>query len=146
MTRRGESEHKSSTDPVRSYLKSRGASSHVIDAGLEGAVARWESIARSVDGYDFSLDDWLNDMDLRDIIAGAIRVADEELRHSVSHRLEQADDRFRNATVVTGPVWGSKVATSHSHDSDRTWWYFRIPRKAGETLKADLKATGLIGQ
>src|SRR5258705_12916323 len=113
MTRRRETEHKSSKDPVRSYLKSRGASSHVVDAGLQGAVARWESIAGSVDGYDFTLDDWLNDMDLRDIIAGAIRVASGELRRSVSHRLEQADDRIRKATVETGPIWGTKVAASH---------------------------------
>jgi len=143
MTRRRESEHKSSKDPVRSYLKSRGASSHVVDAGLQGAVARWESIAGSVDGYDFNLDDWLNDMDLRDIIAGAIRVASDELRHSVSRRLEQADDRIRKATVVTGPIWGTKVAAAHSHDPDHTWWYFRVPINPGETLRSDLERAGL---
>jgi len=144
MTRRGEPENMGSKDLVRSYMKSRGASSHVVDAGLSGAVARWQSIANSVDGYDFTLDEWLNDMDLRDIIAGALRVAGAEVQRSIAGQLEQADDTFRNATVATGPVWGSKVAASHSHDPARTWWYFRIPRNPGETLKSDLKSSGLI--
>ena len=129
---------------MRSYLKSRGASNHVVDAGLSGAVKRWESVADSVDGYDFTLDDWLNDMDLRDIIAAALHVAGAKEKRSVAGRLEQADEKFCNATVVSGPVWGSKVAASHSHDPTRTWWYFRIPRNPGETLKADLKSSGLI--
>src|SRR5438128_2696019 len=108
MNRRSESENIGSKDGVRSYMKSRGASHHLVDAGLPGAVAKWESIADSIDGYDFTLDDWLNDMDLRDIIAGALSVADTEVQRSIGGRLERADDAFRNATVVTGPVWGSK--------------------------------------
>ncbi len=130
-------------DSVRRYMKSRGVSDELVAAGLPGAVARWASIAKAVDGYDFTLDDWLNDMDLRDIIAGALEVANEDERKSVGHTLEHADERFRKATVVTGPVWGNAVAASHFHDPARTWWYFRRPRHPGESLKADLKSAGL---
>jgi len=140
MTRKVPSQKSRQDDPVRDYMKSRGVSANVVDAGLAGAVARWESVAKSVDGYDLTLDDWLNDMGLRDIIAGALAAAGEAQRKGVSARLERADDVFRKATVVTGPVWGKTVAASHSHDPARTWWYFRLPRNPGETLKADLDA------
>jgi hypothetical protein len=121
----------------------RKSESKNSEAGLSGAVARWESIAESVDGYDLTLDDWLNDMDLRDIIAGAFAAAGESERKSVSSRLKQADSRFREATIATGPVWGDAVAASHSHHPERTWWYFRIPRHPGATLRSDLESAGL---
>lgn len=143
MTRKNESKHGKSRDPVESYLKSRGASDDLVESGLAGAVARWESIAKSVDHYDLTLDDWLNDMDLRDVIAGALDAAGEGDRARVSGRLERADDLFRQGTVVTGPLWGKALAASHSHDPVHTWWYFRRPRNPGETLKADLEAAGL---
>ena len=143
MTRRNESKHGKSRDPVESYLRSRGVSSDVVDAGLGGAVERWEAIAKSVDDYDLTLDDWLDDMDLRDIIAGALDAAGEAQRAGVSGRLERADDLFRKGTVATGPLWGKALAASHSHDPVHTWWYFRRPRNPGATLKADLEAAGL---
>jgi hypothetical protein len=144
MKRKGESKNSGSTsDPARDYMKSRGASSHVVEGGLPAAVARWESIAESVDGYDLTLDDWLNDMDLRDIIAGALAAAGKSEGKLVSGQLKQADDRFREATVATGPVWGNAVAASHSHHPEGTWWYFRIPRHPGATLRTDLESAGL---
>jgi len=143
MTRKHTSKKAESRDPVHDYLKARGVSPNIADAGLDGVVARWESIAKSVDGYDFALDDWLNDMDARDIIAGALVAAREEQRAKFSTRLNRADDLFKKETVVTGPIWGNTVAASHSHDPNRTWWYFRRPRNPGETLKADLEAAGI---
>ena len=142
-TRRAGRKESGSNDEVRAYLKSRGVSDDIVAAGLPGIVARWESIARAVDGYRFSLDDWLNDVDLRDVIAGALEVGGDHTLQSVSARLAKADDQFREATVASGPVWGARVAASHRHDSTRTWWYFRIPRRCGETLASDLKGAGL---
>lgn len=128
---------------MRAYLESRGVSAELIAAGVSGMVARWESIAAAADGYAFTLDDWLNDVDLRDIIAGALEVVGERGRHAIAARLEKADDQFRAATVSSGPVWGARVAAARRHDPNRTWWYFRIPRRSGEDLAADLKAAGL---
>ncbi len=129
---------------VRRYLKSRGVAADLIDGGLDAAVDRWDAIARSARDYDFTLDDWLNDMDLRDIIEGALAVADEPERQAVLQRLLNADERLKKATVETGSIWGDAMADAASWDPSRTWWYFRRPANPGEMIKEDLDAAGLL--
>ena len=124
-------------------MKSRGVSDDLIDGGLDGAVDRWDVIARSAKDYDFTLDDWLNDMDLRDIIEGALQAADEAERAAVSRRLVNADERLMKATVQTGSIWGDAMAAAAAYDPGTTWWYFRRPVNPGEIMQADLDAAGL---
>ncbi len=114
-----------------------------MDGGLEGAIDRWDAIARSARDYDFTLDDWLNDMDLRDIIEGAMKSAEKSERHAVAPKLAKADERLREATAETGSIWGDAMADAASWDPSRTWWYFRRPLNPGETMQDDLDAAGL---
>ena len=125
-------------DPVARYLAERGVSTGLRDAGLRGIVAKWDAIASRGEHYDLTLDDWLNDLDLRDIIAGAMSVAPEHERQVVQSILARADDRFRRATVesprplVTGA------------DRAAQWWYLRHPARPGAGMRDDLIAAGLL--
>ncbi len=131
------------SDAVAAYMRSRGVSRELIEDGLEGAIDRWDAIARSASHYDFTLDDWLNDMDLRDIIEGSMQAADQSERDSVKTLLAKADDRMKKATVQTGSVWGKANAENEKHDPLRAWWYFRRPKHPGEMMQSDLEAAGL---
>jgi hypothetical protein len=131
------------SDAVARYMKSRGVSQELIEDGLEGAIDRWDAIARSAKDYDFTLDDWLNDMDLRDIIEGSMKAADQAERDSVAKLLARADARMKKATVETGSIWGKANAESGKYDPETTWWYFRRPRHPGEMMQNDLEVAGL---
>ena len=143
MTRQGTGKHGSTADPVRAYLKSRGVSDAIVEGGLESAIERWSEISKTAKGYDFTLDDWLNDMDLRDIIHGAMRAATEAERESAAPALQKADDRLKKATVKTTSIWGSAMTGEMAPDPVNAWWYFRRPKDPGETMQEDLEAAGL---
>src|SRR6478672_4034349 len=100
MKKQGDAEPRS-RDPVAEYFASRGVSEGVRQRGLRGLVADWRAIARSAARYDLTLYDWINDLDLRDIIAGAMAVAPESERHALRDALERADEEFRDATLVS---------------------------------------------
>ena len=108
---------------------------------LEQLIERWEEIARHAATYDLTLDDWLNDLDLRDMISR--RVADAQLRegNDLRSRLEAADGVFRAATRgAERSLWGAEA----KHDSTRQWWYFRYPSRPGSTMRHDLEANGIV--
>ena len=131
-------------DPVATYLADRGVSDQLQRIGLHGLIARWGVIARNVAHYDLTIDDWLNDVDLRDIIAGALAVASDVERRASAQALERADESFRSGTTVTKrSLWGDSVGTADNHDPQQQWWYFRRPTHPGETMRADLTAAGV---
>lgn len=127
-------------DPVAEYFAERGVSAGVRRKGLRGIIAEWHSVARSAATYDLTLDDWLNDVDLRDIIAGAFAVAPDHVQHELRKLLDQADDDFRAATVECA---ASLRGDGNSRDRTRVWWYYRCPARPGETMRRDLEAAGI---
>jgi hypothetical protein len=55
-----------------------------------------------------NITDWLNDLDLRGIVAGALAVAPGSERDAVRRPLDRADDAFRAATLeFHQSLWGS---------------------------------------
>ena len=51
-------------DPIREYLKKKGCPENVVKSGLQGLITTWETIVIEVsNGYDLTLEDYLNDMD-----------------------------------------------------------------------------------
>lgn len=127
-------------DPVARYLAERGVSPVVRDTGLRGIVAKWDAIASRAKRHDLTLDDWLNDLDLRDIIAGAMSIAPEHERQGVRSILERADDRFRCATVE------SPRPLVAGTDRAAQWWYLRYPAQPGTGMRDDLIAAGLLAR
>lgn len=135
----------SQDDPVTEYLAERGVASRLVEGGLVGLADRWEAIVDALeDGYDLTLDDWLNDMDLRDILAGALVVAPDAARTAVSAQVAEADRRFLAGTLPTAsPLWGEEIAAEEGHDAARQPWFFRRPKRMGPDLAAELEDAGL---
>ncbi|HEU4830294.1 MAG TPA: hypothetical protein VFT04_13965 [Gemmatimonadales bacterium] len=127
-------------DAVRDYLQLRGAAAHVVAGGLEGLLEAWDRLVGEVDrGYRFTLDDYLNDLDVRELLAGAIERAGEPDAERARARLEAADERLRHLVVPTGEcLWGAAVAEDEGWSPEMHWWYFSRPRRPGRALAADL--------
>lgn len=136
----GHDERRDPHDPVARYLAERGVSQTVRNTGLRGLVMQWDAIASRAEHYDFTLDDWLNDLDLRDIIAGAISVTHEDARHDLQSILARADERFRRATVE------SPRPLVAGADRAAQWWYLRHPAQPGSGMRDDLIAAGVLGR
>ena len=132
-------------DPVDQYFADRGVSAGVRSKGLRGIVASWDAIVRNAERYELTLDDWLNDLDLRDIIAGAMAVASNTTVADLREALERADDTFRAATIeLQQSLWGVHGAGgARSHDPVAQWWYFRYPRRPGFSMRRDLDSAGI---
>ena len=132
-------------DRVARYFEERGVSAGVRKKGLRGIIADWGAIAQNAAHYDLTLFDWMNDLDLRDIIAGAVAVAPEDERTEVRDALDRADHAFRAATV---PAARALAVASHEGEDEldpaRHWWYFRYPVNPGDSMRSDLLAAGVV--
>lgn len=132
----------SEADPVRALLEAKGVPDDVVKAGLMGLVSEWERTAEQVErGYPLGLDDYLNDLDGRQLLEEALRVAPESERETAARRVRQADTRAR-AHLETVPecLWGSRVAQSEEWTPQHNWWYFAVPIEPGPLLREDLES------
>lgn len=132
-------------DRIRQYLRRRGCAPSVVKGGLDGLLDHWDSLVQAVEeGYDLTFDDYLNDMDLRDVLQGALEVASLDDRKKAERKLESLDGRFRDLTVECAPVWGERVARENGHDPTEHWWYFRRPKRPAPDFEEELREAGLI--
>ena len=129
-------------DPVRDYLRRSGAPYSVVAQGLQGLVENWERVVDQVlGGYPLGLDDYLNDMDGRQLLQNALDLAPDEVREAFLPRVHQADARVRPSLMPAGRcLWGSIVAEEEQWMEEVNWWYFEKPRNPGATLKQELDA------
>jgi hypothetical protein len=114
-------------DEIRDYLGDNGYPAHIVKGGREGLLQRWRQFVSEVErGYEFGLEDYRNDLDLR----GVIRLIDAEPDAA------DADQRLQSMLTATDRrVW-------ESADGD-PWWDFGYPRNARGALKNDLESAGL---
>ena len=132
-------------DLVHTYLESRGCAPHVVRRGLAGLLDQWNGIVSAVERRrDGSLDEWLNDMDLRDILAGAVAAAAPRERRDSALVLDDADARFHVRTVPCPCLWGEVIAETNSWRHEWQWWYFRRPTEPGPLLREDLLVNGFL--
>ncbi len=140
---------KGPADAVKRYLRDRGARPDLVEAGLPGLVKRWATIVDEIArGYQLTLDDYLNDMDVRDMIAGALAVAGTKERDALERSLAEADRKLHELTTPSPSLWGPAANIPNQQNpansanlADRAnlrWWYFRKPRHPGKSLEADL--------
>lgn len=127
-------------DAVRDLLKERKVAEHVVRGGMEGLVDGWEATVKSAQkGYTRGLDDWRNDVDARHLLSLAVEIAHPAQKKSMKLRLDAADAKFWKATESTDVcVWGAAVAERENWTSTKEWWYFLVPKKAGDALAKDL--------
>ena len=128
------------TDPVREFLRERGASEPVIQGGAEALLETWERAARDIaQGYPLGLDDYLNDMDGRELLDDLIAEFPYALKPAQRTRLAAADQTVRAAVApVSECLWGSAIASREGWTPERNWWYFNLPRSPGQEFRDDL--------
>lgn len=127
-------------DEVRALLRERGCPDEVVEAGIHGLVAEWERVAGEVaGGYSLGLDDYVNDLDTRQLLEDALPRVPADDRAELVARVRVADERFRASAVPAAKcLWGPAVAEAEGWTRERQWWYFNVPRRAGTLLREDL--------
>jgi len=127
-------------DPVRDYLRRSGAPSGIVAQGFRGLVEHWEQVVERITaGQDQSLEDYLNDMDTRQLLENARGLVPAEIGAMFSPRIHDADHRLRRDLVPAGRcLWGKIVAADQGWREERNWWYFERPRAPGPMLQHDL--------
>ncbi len=130
------------TDPVRDYLREKGCGEHLVSGGFAGLVENWEKVVDTVErGYNLGLDDFLNDLDARQLLEEVLSVAVPEQIAQQLNRIQLADAKMKGLMIPTEEcLWGDEVAEEEGWTLEQNWWYFGIPRNAGEALQEDLNA------
>jgi len=131
-------------DPVYVFLQSQDLPRSVVEAGLPGLVSAWEKTVRNVaEGFQGGLEDYLDAMDTRDLLAEVWEVATEDQQLMIERRLTAADSRMRDLVVpVAQCLYGDLVAEDEGWTAESHWWYFSRPREAGSRLKQELTDGG----
>ena len=138
--RRFASNGSTTVDPVQTLLRARGCSERIVEGGVVGLVEDWEAVVAAVaGGYKLGLDDWLNDMDVRQILADALAMAGTTAPKKLVTRINAADAKLKELAVPAGRcLWGDGLAKRNGWTLEKNWWYFTRPREAAPELLKDL--------
>ena len=104
---------------------------------LADLIRRWSDFSAEVlSGYRASIYDYTNELTVRDLLAEVIAALRPELAHEVETRIAQADGAYRNGTRI------SERPLLPMPPRVNSWWWFRVPTKAGTELRRDLVSDG----
>ncbi len=128
-------------DPVRDFLKDKGCADHIVKGGLPGLVEHWEQVVQSVArGYDLGLDDYLNDLDGRQILEEALAIAKTDQKEEYGERVRRADGLMQSVVKPAGKcLWGKDLARTSGWTPERNWWYFSRPIQANPELLSEIE-------
>lgn len=128
-------------DAVREFLTAQGCPEHTVDAGIEGLVEQWEYAVEDVEqGYPLGFDDYLDDMDGRQLLEGSLAVATADERRDALPRVRAADERMKAVlTPAKGCLWGADTASENGWTAETNWWYFNVPREPGPELAEEIE-------
>ena len=89
--------------------------------------------------YTFDIDNWLNDVDVRELILEALPMFSREEMGDHALKLDNADKTFTEATKpFKRCVWGSGTAKKEKWTAEKNWWYFRTPLRSNAQLEDEL--------
>jgi len=127
-------------DLVRDFLEKKGCTEHVLEGGLPGLVKNWEQVVGEVKkGYALTLDDYLNDLDGRQILEEALKVAPEAEKKKIRERVAGADKKMKALVEPAGKcLWGNEVAEAEGWNPEQNWWYFSRPKKGDADFLAEI--------
>ena len=128
------------SDEVRRLLIEKGCPIPVIERGMAGLVESWEQVVRSVEnGYSLTLDDYLNDLDARQLLEEALTVASPAEHINFELRIQQADDLMKGLTRRASVcLWGDDLAEEEGWNWKKNWWYYACPVDADAELLAEI--------
>jgi len=127
---------------LEEFLREEGAPDAVVRGGLEVLLAGWErTVAAVEEGYGGDYEDYLGDLDGRQLLAQALeRVTREQAAH-FSAQLADLDRRLRAVTTpVERCLWGNIVADEEGWSPEDNWWYFVRPLHGPEAFLAEFPA------
>ena len=112
------------------YLDDNGYPPHIVKAGRPGLVGRWREFVSEVEqGYQYRLEDYRHDLDLRGVIA--------QLGLDDDPTVQEADERLRQMLVGReNRIWESMAG--------EPFWDFGFPGNAGGRFLQDLNREGLV--
>ena len=127
-------------DPIKDFLKEKGCPQHVVEGGIPGLVKNWEQVVEEVNkGYALTLDDYLNDLDGRQILEEALVIAPKGTGDKIWERVRRADQKMRTLVEPAGKcLWGSEVAETEGWTPEKNWWYFGRPKKGDTDFLAEI--------
>ncbi len=108
---------------------------------LRDLVDQWANFANDLERkeYTFDLDNWRNDVDVRELILEALPMFSREELGDHALKLDQADNTFRTHTrAFRRCVWGAGTAKKEKWTPQRNWWYFRTPSRSNGVLEDEL--------
>lgn len=100
---------------------------------LSTLIERWAEVVAEVErGYTLTFDDYLNDIDLRHLIALSLRNAPADQIIAMSpllYEMDTLDARFRTATDAAEEcIWGRVNEQDEHWSAEHQWYYYRQPR------------------
>jgi hypothetical protein len=104
-------------------------------------IDQWSSFTGDLQrkGYDFDLDNWLNDVDVRELIEEGLPMFSREEIGDHALKLDAADQAFRESTRdFKKCVWGHGIARKEKWTAAKNWWYFRTPSRSNGQLEDEL--------
>ncbi|MEM0503965.1 MAG: hypothetical protein QXT58_04575 [Archaeoglobaceae archaeon] len=111
-----------------------------LKRSLDDLVQKWSDFVSEIEtGYDLYIEDYENDLCVRDILQEVIEGLSPVGREALERLIESIDYRFLQATT---PV-ERPLLPPVDKETVGFWWY-RIPKNLGEDLLRDLRQEGFI--
>ena len=110
-------------------------------AELRDLIDQWATFTGELErkDYTFDLDNWRNDVDVRELILEALPMFSREEMGDHALKLDQADQAFRsNTRDFKRCVWGHGTQKKEKWTPETNWWYFRTPLRSNAQLEDEL--------
>ena len=108
---------------------------------LRELIDQWATFTADLErqDYNFDLDNWLNDVDVRELILEALPMFSREEMGDHALKLDEADKAFLAGTrEFKKCVWGGGTAKKEKWTPQKNWWYFRTPQRTNAQLEDEL--------
>src|SRR5260221_14766481 len=101
-------------------------------ADLRELIDQWAEFTSDLaKGYTFDLDNWRNDVDVRELILEALPMFSREEMGDHALKLDEADKAFMAGTRdFKKCVWGHGTARKEKWTAKDNWGYFRTPGRS----------------
>ncbi|MCW5738364.1 MAG: hypothetical protein KIS73_29850 [Enhydrobacter sp.] len=108
---------------------------------LRELIDQWAEFVGDLErkDYTFDLDNWRNDVDVRELILEALPMFSREEMGDHALKLDATDKSFMASTrAFKRCVWGHGTQKKEKWTPEKNWWYFRTPLRSNAQLEDEL--------
>jgi hypothetical protein len=108
---------------------------------LRDSIDQWAEFVADLErkDYAFDIDNWRNDVDVRQLILEALPMFSREEMGDHALKLDEADKAFKAGTRdFKKCVWGHGTQKKENWSPQHNWWYFRTPIRSNGALEDEL--------